>query len=205
MGAKRTSSPALEFHPLTPERWQDFATLFGDRGACGGCWCMFWRLKRSEFVRQKGDGNRDAMHALVEGGEAPGILAYEAGVPVGWCAVAPRERYPALGRSRVLKPLDDTPVWSVSCLFVAKGHRHRGVSVALLRAAVEHVRRQGGRCVEGYPVEPKTESMPAAFAWTGLVSAFRRAGFVECARGSPTRPIMRFDLGRRRAGKKGAE
>src|SRR5256886_11050902 len=97
-------SPKFTFHPLTAERWPDLERLFGDRGACGGCWCMVWRLKRSEFERQKGDGNRDAMHALVEGGEAPGILAYEAGVPIGWGPGSPRERYPGPGRSRGLQP-----------------------------------------------------------------------------------------------------
>src|SRR5262245_40253210 len=194
MAARRPPGPGLTFHPLTPERWPDFEALFGARGACGGCWCMLWRLRRADFERQKGEGNRAAMHALVASGAVPGLLAYDAGAPVGWCAVAPRACYPALDRWRVLKPLDDTPVWSVSCLFVAKGHRGRGVSVALLRAAVEHVRRQCGRCVEGYPVEPKTGQLPPVFAWTGLPSAFRQAGFVEVARGSPTRPIMRCDL-----------
>jgi GNAT superfamily N-acetyltransferase len=184
----------LTFYPLTFDRWDDFAGLFGERGACGGCWCMLWRLKRSEFEKNKGDGNRDAMRALVEAGAEPGLLAYHDGRAVGWCAVAPREQYPALGRSRVLKPIDDQPVWSVSCLFIARDYRKKGVSVALLRAAAEHVRSRGGTIVEGYPVQPKTDNVPAAFAWTGLPSSFLRAGFVEVARGSPTRPIMRLDL-----------
>ena len=180
------------FQPLTRERWVDFETLFGPRGACGGCWCMLWRLKRAEFDRQKGDGNKRAMHALVAAGETPGILAYHDGQPIGWCAVARRADYPALERSRVLKPIDDQPVWSISCLFVAKGWRGKGVSVALLKAAVEHVRKQGGKVVEGYPVEPRKTRMPDVFAWTGVPAAFRRAGFVEVARGSATRPIMRW-------------
>jgi GNAT superfamily N-acetyltransferase len=198
MTAARRGKLKLEFYPLTPERWGDFELLFGERGACGGCWCMYWRLKRSVFNVQKGQGNKEAMRALVAAGEVPGILAYAGGAPVGWCAVAPRECYPALQRSRVLRPSDDTPVWSVSCLFVAKDYRNRGVSVRLLEAAVAHVRKQGGTVVEGYPVEPKTVPMPAAFAWTGLASAFLKAGFVECARGSATRPIMRRALKRGR-------
>ena len=115
-------------------------------------------------------------------------------VPAKKTAIAPRESYSALQRSRVLKKIDDQPVWSVSCLFVKKEHRNHGVSVQLLRAAVAYVKEQGGTIVEGYPVEPKTDRMPDVFAWTGLVSAFRQAGFVECARGSPTRPIMRFEI-----------
>ena len=155
---------------------------------------MFWRLKRPEFVRGKGDGNKDAMHKLVGAGAAPGILGYLDDDPVAWCAVAPREDYPALERSRILKPVDDAPVWSISCLFVRKDCRKKGLSVAMLKHAIEFVRERGGRVVEGYPVEPKKDDMPAAFAWTGLASAFVKAGFKECARRSETRPIMRFSI-----------
>jgi GNAT superfamily N-acetyltransferase len=182
-------------HPLTAERWADFEVLFGKNGACGGCWCMVWRLPRKQFEAQKGEGNRGAMQSLVEAGAVPGLLAYLDDTPVGWCALAPREDYPALERSRVLQPIDEQPCWSVSCLFIHRDFRRKGVSTALLRAAVEFARGQGATLLEGYPVEPKSgKSIPAAFAWTGIPSAFESAGFVEVARRSPTRPIMRCDL-----------
>ena len=182
----------LTFSPLTGERWVDLETLFGERGACGGCWCMWQRLKRSEFERQKGEANKQALRAIVEAGEVPGLLAYLGNKAVGWCSVAPREQYPVLDRSRILKRIDDVPVWSVACLFVEKSYRHRGLTLKLLQAAIDYVRRQGGRVVEGYPVEPRQAQMPSVFAWTGFASTFARAGFVECARRSETRPIMRF-------------
>jgi GNAT superfamily N-acetyltransferase len=182
----------LEFHPLTIDRWRDFEELFGERGACGGCWCMWWRLKRSEFERQKGDPNKRAMRQIVRNGEVPGVIAYESSEPVGWCSVAPRGRFPALERSRILERIDGAPVWSVVCFFIKKSRRDCGISVRLLQAAVEYVREHGGEILEGYPVEPKKDRVPSAFAWTGLASAFRRAGFVEVARRSETRPIMRL-------------
>ena len=185
----------LEFHPLTPDRWKHFEKLFGERSACGGCWCMLWRLTRKQFEAQKGDGNKKAMKAIVADGQTPGILAFDDGEPIGWCAIAPRETYSALDRSRILKPVDDQPVWSVSCLFIHKSHRKQGVSTALLQAAADHVRAAGGKLLEGYPVEPKSEQdIPAAFAWTGIPKAFARAGFEEVARRSPTRPIMRLKI-----------
>jgi len=181
-----------EFYPLTRKRWADFEQLFGVRGACGGCWCMLWRLKRSDFDRQKGEGNRKAMKAIVDAGEVPGILAYIGGEPVGWCAVAPRECYSALERSRILRKIDDTPVWSVSCFFIDKDFRNKGLSVRLLQAAVAHAKDHSGKVVEGYPIEPKKDKMPPAFVWTGLAAGFKKAGFTEVARRSETRPIMRF-------------
>lgn len=189
--------PAFKVYPLTPSRWQDFETLFGARGACGGCWCMWWRLKRADFEKRKGNRNKQAMKRIVTGGEVPGLLAYVSKAPIGWCSVAPRDRFPVLERSRILKPVDDTPVWSVVCLFVAKPHRRRGVTVRLLEAAVRYARDHGATVVEGYPIEPKKPAMPDAFAWVGLASAFRQAGFTEVARRSETRPIMRCIVKRR--------
>lgn len=155
---------------------------------------MWWRLKRSQFERQKGKGNKRALKRIVDSGEIPGILAYAKGEPIAWCSVAPREVYKTLERSRILKRVDDQPIWSVVCFFVAKAYRHKMVSVKLLKAAIEHVSRQGGKLVEGYPTEPKKSQMPDAFAWTGLVSAFSKAGFTEVLRRSETRPIMRYTI-----------
>jgi len=192
MTSKTASLPALEFHPLTPGRWKDLEALFGEQGACGGCWCMWWRLKRSQFEKQKGEGNKRALKKIVDSGEIPGLLAYASGQPVAWCSVAPRETYPVLERSRTLKRVDDQPVWSVVCFFVAKTFRGKGVMAKLLKAAAEYSKMQGARIVEGYPVEPKKTIVPDGSAFTGLASTFRKAGFMEVLRRSETRPIMRY-------------
>lgn len=196
MSGERTAraakkAPGLRVAPATPERWDDLARLFGARGACAGCWCMWWRRSPADWSRGKGAGNRRALHRLVASGDPPGLLAYDGREPVGWIALAPRESYPRLARSRTLAPLDDVPVWSVTCFFVAKGHRRKGVSVALLEAASDYAARRGARMLEGYPVEPRSAAIPDAFAWTGTAAAFRKAGFREAARRSATRPIMR--------------
>lgn len=183
---------SVQFYPLTPERWQDFETLFGERGACGGCWCMWMRLPRSEFEKQKGEANKRAMRAIVDGKNVPGILAYVDDQPVGWCSVAPWEEFSYLSRSRILKPVDERPVWSVVCFFVDKKHRRQGLTVKLLQAAIDYVKKQGGKILEGYPVEPKQAKMPDVFVWTGLAAAFKKAGFTEALRRSETRPIMRY-------------
>ena len=186
----------MEFLPLTRERWSDLEELFGERGACGGCWCMWWRLKRSVFNQQKGEGNRRAMKAIVRSGEIPGILAYFDGRPIGWCSVAPRETFTVLDRSRVLKKIDDLPVWSIVCFFIDKKSRNQGVTIQLLEAAIDHVRKKEGKVLEGYPIDPGKKRVPGVFAYTGFLSAFKEAGFTECARRSETRPIMRLYIQR---------
>lgn len=193
MCAKDKRVLSLEFYPLTAERWGDFERLFGASGGCGGCWCMWWKLKRKEFTELKGEGRRKAFKSIVEHGEVPGVLAYANDEAVGWCAVAPRTAYSRLERSRVLAPVDDKSVWSVVCFFVDKRFRGLGVMERLVKAAVEHVAENGGKIVEAYPIEPKDkEKVVPVFIYTGLVSSFRKAGFVEVARRSETRPVMRY-------------
>lgn len=189
----------IEIHPVTPDHWGGMQELFGPRGACAGCWCMYWRLKRSICSQQLGEGNRLAMQALIESGEVPGLLAYArdtesdtALTPAGWVSVAPRSAFTRLKYSRILKPIDDQPVWAIVCFFVARRYRNQGLTTQLLQAAVEYARENGAHIVEGYPVEPEKKHIDPASGYKGFASAFLKAGFSEVARRSPTRPIMRY-------------
>ena len=166
--------------------------MFGEQGACGECWCMWWRLKRSEFAKQTGRKNKRMMRRIVDSGEVPGLLAYVDGEPGGWCSVAARETFPVLDRSSTLKRIDDKPVWSVVCFYVARPFRSKGLMTSLLNAALEYAKKQGAKIVEGYPIEPKGRRMSGSEGFTGLVPVFRRAGFVEAIRRSENRPIMRY-------------
>jgi GNAT superfamily N-acetyltransferase len=187
-GAPRAG--ALEVLPVTAARWADLERLFGSKGACAGCWCMYWRLRHKDYERGKGAANKRALKRLVAE-RVPGLIGYVDGEPAGWCCIAPREELVRLETSRILQPVDEQPVWSVVCFFIARAYRGSGLSVELLRAAVEYARKQGAGIVEGYPVDASGRKVPAAFAWTGTQRAFLAAGFEECARRSPTRPIMR--------------
>jgi len=182
---------AFTFSPLTSKNWNDFVELFGDKGACGGCWCMYWRIKAADYNKQKGERNKKAMKELVSN-ISPGIIAYDKDKAVGWCAIAPRSEYIRLETSRVLKPVDDKKVWSVSCFFIHKQYRKKGLSTQLLKAAVDFAILKGAKIVEGYPVEPAKNKMPDVFAWTGFSSIFIKTGFKEVERRSVSRPIMRY-------------
>ncbi len=189
---KDTSNGSYKFHPLTSDRWKDLEKLFGERGACGGCWCMAWRLKRADFKNQTGTGNKKAFKKLVKSNEPLGVLAYKGDDAIGWCSVSPRETFLRLENSKVLRRIDEQPVWSVSCLFIDKKFRRQGLSVKLLEAAIQFCKSNGAKIIEGYPTVPYSENIPAAFAWTGIPSSFIKAGFKEAARRSKPRPIMRY-------------
>src|SRR3990170_1637550 len=132
------TSPNLEVHPLTPERWPDLEKLFGPSGAYGGCWCMWFRLRRKEFDRASGSRRRQAMKSLVESGEPPGLLGYIDGEPVAWVSLAPRREFAHLEHSRTLKRVNDRPVWSIVCFVIDPRFRGRGLMTKMLSAAIDY-------------------------------------------------------------------
>jgi len=185
----------LTSHPLTANRWHDFETLFGPKGACGGCWCMFFILPNKEFWPAKGEQNRvNIQKRVLEDQQTPGLIAYYGKEPAGWIAVAPREMYARLQNSRILKPVDDQAVWSIVCFFVDKKFRKMGINHFLIKSAIQFARDNGAKIVEAYPVLPKEDKVPDVFAYTGFYSTFLKEEFVEVARRSPTRPIMRYSI-----------
>lgn len=183
--------------PATQDLWDAFETLMGPKGGVGGCWCMLWRQSPKRQTALKGDGNRKAIKAVFDEPVPPGLLAFDGTEPVAWLSVAPRAAFVRLEQSRVLAPVDAAPVWSISCFLIKRTHRRMGLAVSLLEAAKAMVADHGGTILEGYPVEPRKDPYPSAYAWTGIAESFRRAGFSEVARRSETRPIMRFVMGSR--------
>lgn len=183
----------LTFEPLRRKNWDDFVELFGERGACGNCWCMSFRLKKSDFEKGKlGGGNKKKMKNLVWSGKTVGLLAFYDGRAIGWCALSPREEYIRMENSRVHKRIDDKPVWSVPCFFIHKEFRRKGVSVALLKAAITYAKSENIPILEAYPTIPTQETLPDAFAWIGLCKSFERAGFEIVDRTSKSRPMVRY-------------
>ena len=183
----------LTFEPLSKANWNKFVHLFGSKGACGSCWCMFYRLKKIEFQEGKSDdGNKTAMKNIVWANKPVGLLGLYEGQPVAWCAFAPREDFSKLENSRVHRRIDDNSVWSIPCFFIDKNFRRQGVSVELLKGVVKYARKNGIKIIEAYPTIPTQEKLPDAFAWIGLYKSFEQAGFEIVDRTSKNRPMVRY-------------
>lgn len=182
----------LTVRALTPDLWPALEDLFGKPGASNGCWCMYWRIG-SLYRQRPRDENRSAFRRIVKRGPPPGLLAFDGDVAVGWCQLTPRSDLAYLDRGwAALARVDDVPVWSISCFYVRRGYRRKGVTSALIDAALAAARRAGAPAVEAYPYDSD-----AGCAYTGYASTFARAGFEEVARRKEDRPILRHDLRRR--------
>lgn len=179
---------------IGPADWASFEEVMGEKGGCGGCWCMLWRKSKKQMDADMGAANRKSMGEIFESSAQPGLVARYEGSVVGWIQVDRRDAFPRLKSSRVLKPVDDREVWSVSCFFIDKKYRRQGLSRRLLDAACDWAKNNGASCLEGYPIDTPKAKYPPVYAWTGFVGAFKSAGFVEVARRSDTRPIMRKEL-----------
>src|SRR5262249_12950788 len=180
----------LTVRPLTPDLWPALEDLFGNLGACNGCWCMYWRIG-SAYRQRTPKQNRKSFRKIVKQGPPPGLLAFEGKIPVGWCQLTPRVELPWLDRVWRVRRVGDLPGWSISCLSVRKGYRRRGGPSALIDAAVKAAKRARAPALEAYPLD--ASKTPSA-SGTGFETAFLRAGFKVVARHVPPRPIMRHDL-----------
>ena len=146
---------------------------------------------RKRVSRRAARGQPRSLHKIVEGGPPPGLLAFDGNLPVGWCQLTPRDALPWLDQTWRLKRVDEVPVWSISCFYIRTGYRRKGVTTALIAAALETAQKAGVSAVEAYPLDA---SLTPSASHTGFASTFERAGFETVARHVPSRPIMRFEF-----------
>ena len=182
----------LTIRPLTPDLWPSLEDLFGKGGASNGCWCMYWRIG-SEYHKREREKNRKAFRRIVEQGPPPGLLAFDGERVVGWCQLTPRAQLAWLDRKPPFERVDALPVWSISCFYVRRGYRRKGVMRALIAGALKAAKHSHAAALEAYPVDT-AQPGSTSNVFTGTVSAFRRMGFKTVARREATRPMMRHDL-----------
>ena len=191
----------LSILPLTADRLADLASLFDQGGDPKWCWCAYFRVRSFDFSSRGKQRHRAVLEQAAadnaSDGRAPGLVAYDGDEAVGWMSIGPRDDYERLAHSRVLAPVDDTPVWSIVCFVVGRRSRGRGIARALLAAGVAYAREHGATTLEAYPVEvPDGSRVPSANVYRGTLSMFEAAGFTVVVRravpGGATRPIVRL-------------
>ena len=182
----------LTIRPLTPSLWPALEDLFGKGGASNGCWCMYWRVG-PEYHKRLREKNKSAFHRIVKQGPPPGLLAFDDERPVGWCQLTPRSDLSWLNRKQDLEPVDDMPVWVVSCFYIRRGYRRGGVMTALIVEALKAAKRANAPALEAFPIDTAKPGSTSNM-FPGVASTFRRLGFRTIARRQPSRPIMRHDL-----------
>jgi len=182
--------PDLIFKPVSKDTFSDLATFFEQHGNPNYCWCMRWRLKSAEFQKAKSTERRSKLQSLVQDKIPIGVMAYHQDKVAGWCSIAPRETYPLLEGSTILKRIDQLPVWAVVCFFIDPNLRRQNLAVKLLQAATKYAFSQGATIVEGYPVEPDK-----SYRFMGSPSTFEKAGFQEAGTAKNGRKIVRLYSG----------
>jgi GNAT superfamily N-acetyltransferase len=180
----------LTVRPLTPDLWPALEDLFNEGGPTNRCWCMYWRIG-SDYRKQPAAANKAAFRELVESGPPPGLLAFEGDQAVGWCQLTSRDALPWLDRTWRLRRVDEKPVWSLSCFYIRKGYRRKGVASALITAALDAARRAGAPALEAYPLDA---NLTPSTSHTGYLSTYLRAGFAIVARRVPPRPMVRYEF-----------
>jgi GNAT superfamily N-acetyltransferase len=190
--------------PANEASWEDLQAVFGPRGPAARCQCQRYKLRPREAFRNFPAEERAArLRAQTDSGHpdaeaTAGLVAYLDDEPVGWCAVEPRTAYEGLLRNnrvpwegRAEDKADDS-VWAVTCVFTRAGFRKRGVSRALVSAAVGFARERGARAIEGYPMT--TKDVIVEELNVGTEGTFAGAGFAEVTRPTKRRIVMRIDF-----------
>jgi len=168
-------SPRIVMHALTPERWPDLEAVFNARGCsvARGCWCMYYRRTGTWQLggKSRAEANRASLKALAKSDPPAGLLGYRGRTPVGWISLGPRRDYHRLENSRVMKAVDDKPVWSVICFVVPSEHRRQGVAKAMLAGAIAYAKRRGVKLLEAYPLD-KDGALSDESLWFGAKSMY---------------------------------
>jgi len=172
-----TRPVAFDTCPVTSGRVDDFVAVANPNRRASHCWCLSHRLTAGEVSALGGGSRESAFRALCERANPPGVIGYDDGEPVGWCSVGPRSENTRLSRSRLIRPIDDLPVWSIICVVIRRGRRRRGYTTPLIHGAVEYAASRGAPAVESYPVDPGAGRIDLTMAFVGTRAMFEKAGF----------------------------
>lgn len=168
----------LTIKTLNESTWPDFARLVEKHnGVWGGCWCISFHQEGYERDRTPAK-NRADKETRVREGRAHAALVYDGPNAVGWCQFGPTEELPRIKLKKAYeKNLDQLPDWRITCFFVDREYRKRGVAATALEGALDEIARLGGGTVESYPQDVEGKPTSSAFLYNATTSIFERLGF----------------------------
>ena len=168
--------------PLNKSTWPDFARLVEKHnGVWGGCWCMGFHFEHKEPTPHPPHG--PAKERRVREGRAHAALVYDGGAAVGWCQFGPTEELPGIKHKKdYQKGLTNLPDWRITCFFVDRDYRHKGVAVVALEGALNEIARLGGGTVESYPEDVDGRKTSGSFLYNATLGMFERKGFKRMRR-----------------------
>ena len=165
---------------LSPATWPDFAALVErHNGVWGGCWCLEFHPEGKE----RGAERREKKECRVKEGTAHAALVYAGATCVGWCQFGSPVELPRIKHLRAYqKDLNAEPDWRITCFFVDKEYRGKGVAEAALVGALQEIALLGGGTVESYPEDVEGRTVSASFLYNSRLSTFERHGFKRVRR-----------------------
>lgn len=174
-----------EIKAVNAETWPDFERLFKGKGGPSYCWCMAWRMTKDELKQNTSTNRKKFIRQRVRDETPVGLLAFHRGKPIAWCSIAPRESHERLGGNEELEK-----VWSLTCFYIMKEFRDRGLVDTLISEAGKYAKKNGAKYLEAYPVRPDSPS----YRFMGFVDTFKKAGFTFVKKAGTRRHVMTCEL-----------
>ncbi|MDQ2849078.1 MAG: GNAT family N-acetyltransferase [Actinomycetota bacterium] len=180
MSTVKTRVDGYRIEPLSPQTWDAFADLAErHNGVWGGCWCIWFHLTHPYPPERKELGHREFKRLLVEEGRAHAALVFDGDVAVAWAEFGPVDELPNIHhRKEWEKGLVDMPDYRITCLFVDRRYRHKGMATVAVRGALALIGAAGGGLVESYPHDlAPDKKTSASFLYNATRSMYEQLGF----------------------------
>jgi len=176
------TSAAFTIRALSVDTWEPYAAMVErHNGVFGGCWCTWFHRPAGDAPGVEGlgegyDSNRQIKASLVCEGRSRAALVFDDEEVVAWCQFGTPSELPNIyHRKQYLEMIERLPDFRITCIFVDKRYRRRGLSAVALQGALDLIAAAGGGVVEGYPHD--TKGARQSVLYSGTRSLFERAGF----------------------------
>jgi GNAT superfamily N-acetyltransferase len=162
-------------------------------GFGGGCWCVYFHPKPPDHERGSA-ANKRFKEKLVQDGRTLAALVFREGQCVAWCQFGSPNELPNIYHKKEVLAKTTLPDWRITCLFVDKDHRKKGLSAVALRGALELIKQLGGGVVESYPQDTQGENLSSSFLYNGTRQLFEKNGFKYAGSKGKNHCIMRIEV-----------